>query len=88
MKLMNVHKALHPRDDLDRLFVARKEGGRRHASIDDSVDASIKRLEDYIEKLERGLIRAIRNNTDKKKDSRMTITRNVKKNNSMAVLND
>ena len=40
-KLMTMHKALHPRDDVDRLYVSRKEGGRGFASIEDSVDASI-----------------------------------------------
>ena len=49
----NSHKALHPRDDVDRLYVSRKEGGRGLASIEDSVDASIQRLEGYIEKRER-----------------------------------
>ena len=44
---MNMHKALHPRDDIDRLYVSRKEEGRGFASIEDSVDASIQRLEDY-----------------------------------------
>ena len=38
-KLM--HKALHPRDSVDRLYVSRKEGGRGLASIEDSVDTSI-----------------------------------------------
>ena len=38
-------KALHPRDDVDGLYVSRKEGGRGIASIEDSVDASIQRLE-------------------------------------------
>ena len=51
-KLMSMHKALHPRDDVDRLYVSRKEVGRGLASIEDSVDASIQRLEDYIEKHE------------------------------------
>ena len=27
-KLMTMHKALYPRDDIDRLYVYRKEGGR------------------------------------------------------------
>ena len=49
---MTMHKALYPRDDVDRLYVSRKEGGRRLASIEDSVDASIQRLEGYIEKHE------------------------------------
>ena len=52
-KQMTLHKALHPRDDVDRLYVSRKEGGRGLASIEDSVDASIQRLEDYIEKKRR-----------------------------------
>ena len=26
-KLMTVHKALHPRDDIDRLYVSRKKEG-------------------------------------------------------------
>ena len=46
----------------------------RIASIEDSVDASIQRLEDYIEKYEGGLITAIRNDTDNTMDNRMTIT--------------
>ena len=67
---MTLHKALHPRDGVDRPYVSRKEGGRGLASIEDSVDASIKRLEDYIEKYERELITAIRNDTDKSIDER------------------
>ena len=73
-----VHKALHPRDDVDRLNVSRKEGGRGLASIKDSVDASIQRLEDYVEKHDRGMITAIRNDTDNTIDDRMTITRKQK----------
>ena len=74
---MTMHKALHPRDDVDRQYVSRKEGGRGLASIEDSVDASI-RLKDYIEKHERGLIIAIRNDTDNTMDNRMTITKKQK----------
>ena len=48
-KLMTIHKALHPRDDVDRHYVSRKEVGRGFASIEDSIDASIQRLEHYIE---------------------------------------
>ena len=43
-----MHKVVHPRDDVDRFYVSIKEGGRGLASIDDCVDASIQRLEDYI----------------------------------------
>ena len=76
-KLMTMPKALHPRDDVDRLYVSRKEGGRGLASIEDTVDASIQRLEDCIEKHERGLITTIRNDTDNTIDERV-ITRKQK----------
>ena len=77
-KLMTMHKALHPRNNVDRLYVSRKEGRRGLASIEDSVHASIQRLKDYIEKHEQGLITAIRNNADNTIDNRMTITRKQK----------
>ena len=77
-KVMTMHKALHPRDDVDRLYVSRKEGGRVLASIEDSVDESIQRLQDYIQKHNRGLITAIRNDTDNTMDNRMIITRKQK----------
>ena len=73
-KLMTMHKALDPRDDVDRLYVSRNEWGRGLASIEDSVDASI----DDIAKHERGLFTFIRNNTDNTIDDRMTITRKQK----------
>ena len=85
-----MHKALHPRDDVDRLYVSRKEGGRGLTSIEDSVDASIQRLKDYIQKHEGRLITANRNETENTMNNRMTITRkkNGKENNSVGGLND
>ena len=77
-KLMTMHKALHPRDDVDRLYVSRKEGGRGLASIEYTVDASIQRLEDYIEEHERGLITTIKNDTDNTINEIMTTTRKQK----------
>ena len=37
-KLMTTHKALHPGDDVNRLYLSRKEGRRWLASIEDIVD--------------------------------------------------
>ena len=87
---MTMHKALHLRNDVDRLYVSRKEGERGIASIEDSVDASMQRLDDYIEKGREKLITAGRNNSDKTSTNRTTITRKQKweKNNSMDVLSD
>ena len=71
---MTMQKALHSGDDVDWLYVSRKEGWRGLASIEDSVDASIQRLEGYIEKCGGKVITAIKNNTDDKMISRTEIT--------------
>ena len=78
-KLMTMHKALHPRDDVDRLYARRKEGGRGLASIEDSVDTSIQQLENYIQKHEGGIITATRHETENTMNNRMTITRKQKR---------
>ena len=86
---MTRHKILHLRDDDDRLYVSRRDGGRGFASIEDSVLSSIQRLEDYMEKRGGRLITATRKNTGDSSINRMTITRkNGKKNNPMDVLSD
>ena len=77
-KLMTMHKALHARDDVDRLYVSRKEAGRGLTSIEDSVDASIQRLKGYIEKHERDRITARRNDNDNTMDNKITITKKQK----------
>ena len=75
---MTMYKALHPRNDIDRLYMSRKGGGRELTSIEDSIDASIQRLEDYIEKRKERLITVTRNNTDNTRTNRTTITRKQK----------
>ena len=57
-KLMTMHQALHPRDDVDRLYLSRKEGGGGLASTENCVVASIERLKDYIQKCWERLITA------------------------------
>ena len=44
-----MHQFLHLSYDLYRLYVSRKEGRRGLIRIEDSINASIQRLEDYIE---------------------------------------
>ena len=84
-KRINLHKALQPRDDIDKLCVKKKKkkkkkkGERGLASIKDSVDTTIQWLEDYIEKQEGGrLITVTRNNTDNTRNNRTEITRKHK----------
>ena len=61
---MTMHKALHVRDDVDTQYVLRKEGGRGFVSVEDGVDASIQRLEDFTEKRGGRPITTTRNNFD------------------------
>ena len=72
-KKVEIHKALHSRDDIDRLYVSKKEGRRGPASIEDRVDLSIRELEDNIKKSKERLIMATRNSTDDIKINRTTI---------------
>ena len=80
--------ALHLRDDVDRLYVKRKERERGLVITGDSVDESMQRLEDYREIRGGRLITAIRNNTDKTTTNRKEINRkqNWEKNNFFDVL--
>ena len=75
---MMMYKALHPRNDTDRLYVSGKEGGRGLASIQDCVDTLIQRLEDYIKKCGGRLITATKNNTDYTSVNRTKTTRKQK----------
>ena len=45
-----MHKALCQRDDIDRLYVLRKEGGRGLDSIEDCADAAIQGFREYTKK--------------------------------------
>ena len=57
-----IDKALHPRDDINWLYVSRKVG-RGLTSIEDCMDALIQGLQDNIKK-NKGLITAATNITD------------------------
>ena len=45
---LTIQTIFHPRDDVDRLYVRRKEGERRYSSIDECADAYIQRPEEDI----------------------------------------
>ena len=57
--MMAIHKALP--QEIDRLYVTRKEGGRGLASIEDCVDAIIQGHEDYSKTRKERLITVARN---------------------------
>ena len=55
-----MYGALHPKSDVDKLYVPRKEGGRGLISIQDCVDLAIRGLEVHVHGSEERLIQAAR----------------------------
>lgn len=59
-KLLTMHGALHPKSDVDRLYLPRKDGGRGLISVEDTVELAISSLEEYVQKSTESLISAAR----------------------------
>ena len=59
-KLFTIYGVLHPKSDVDRLYIPRKEGGRGMISIEDCVQLAIRGLEVYVHRSEEKLIQAAR----------------------------
>jgi len=59
-KLFTIYGGLHPKSDVDRLYVPRKEGGRGLISIEDCVELAIRGLDVYVHGNEERLIQAAR----------------------------
>ena len=59
-KLFTMYGALHPKSDVDRLYIHRKEGGRGLISIEDFVELAIRGLEVYFHGSEERLTQAAR----------------------------
>ena len=59
-KLITINGVLHPKSDVDRLYIPRKEGGRGWIFIKDCVELAIRCLEVYVHGSEERLIQAAR----------------------------
>ena len=59
-KLFTIYGGLHPKSDVDRLYVPRKDGGRGLKAIEDCVDLAVRGLEVYVHGSEERLIQAAR----------------------------
>ena len=59
-KLFTIYRALHPKSDVDRLYIPRKEGGRGLISIKGCVELAIRDLEVYVHGSKERLIQATR----------------------------
>ena len=58
--MFTIYGASHPKSDVDRLYIPRKEGGRGLISIKDCVELAIRGLEVYVHGCEERLIQAAR----------------------------
>ena len=58
--MFTIYEALHPKSDVDRLYIFRKEGGRGLISIEDCVELVIRGLKVYVHESEEKLIQAAR----------------------------
>ena len=58
--MFTIYGALHPKSDVDRLYIPRKKGVRGLISIQDCVELAIRALEVYVHGSEEGMIQAAR----------------------------
>ena len=58
--MFTIYGPLHPKPDVDRLYIPRKERGRGLISIEDCVELAIRGLEVYFHRSEERLIQAAR----------------------------
>ena len=58
--MFTIYGALHPKSDVNRLYIPRKEGGRGLISIEDCVELAIRGLEVYVHESEERLIQTAR----------------------------
>ena len=57
-KLMTMHKALHPKSNVDRLYITRKEDGRRLKGVEEIVNLTNLGLENYMKASRERLLNA------------------------------
>ena len=58
--MLTIYGALHPKSDVDILYIPRKEGGRGLISIEDCVELAIRGLKVYVHESEERLIQVAR----------------------------
>ena len=57
---MAMHKALHPKSNVDRLYIPRKEGGRGLQGVKETVKVTNLGLENYVKQSRERLLTAAR----------------------------
>ena len=66
-KLLTIHRQHHPKADVDRFYVPRKQGGKGLMRLETADTVEIKKLVEYVDRKEDPLIQVVRtcqHNTD------------------------
>ena len=58
-KLMTINGSLHPRGNVGRLYLARKEGGRGLISCEECVKVEVQSLDKYLSEYEEGMLKFV-----------------------------
>jgi hypothetical protein len=59
-KMVTIHGQHHPKADIDRLYVPRKDGGRGLMQIEEAYITEVTKLEEYVEHTEDPLMQTVR----------------------------
>ena len=60
-KLLTMHNAHHPKSNVERIYIPRKEGGRGLLNVEDIVNTAILGLEEYVVDSNERILSAARN---------------------------
>ena len=77
-KLITMHKVFFSRDDKDGVYGSRRDAGRGFVNIEDSIDSTMRGLENYNEKREKRLISVTISSTDNVRTNQTKITKKQK----------
>ena len=60
--MFTIYGGLHPKSDIDRLYIPRKDRGRGLIAVEDFVEFAVRGLEVYVNGSEEGLLQTARGN--------------------------
>ena len=78
-KLLTMQKGLHPRSNVDRVYIPRSEGGRGLQSVEDIIELAILGLQRYVQDSDERLIAAARGNEQKEFETEKELKREEEK---------
>jgi hypothetical protein len=78
--MLTIHGQHHPKSDIDRLYVRRKDGGRGQTQMEGAYTTEVIKLREYVEHAEDALMQIIRHTNitqDRHSSTQPPISRNL-----------